>query len=360
MTAARIPDNEDRRLESLARYHIVDTLAEQAYDDIAQIASQICGTNIALVSFVDEKRQWFKAKVGIDLSETPRDIAFCAHAILDPENLMLVRDAPEDVRFADNPFVNSAPYIRFYAGAPLVASDGAALGTLCVIDYQPRVLSDMQLDMLRALSRQVVAQLELRRALFELNQHVRERAAYEERLEAYQRKLESINALLEADSQTDKLTGLSNRRHFDEVLTEEFDRAKKRGRPLSLLLLDIDRFKALNDSFGHSVGDEALKHVSRLLEENKRLPDFVARYGGEEFAVILPGTDEEGAEILAERIRKGIQNASWSHRPVTVSIGVCTYRVSDHSPMQLVSTADEALYRAKSGGRNRVERCHLD
>ena len=351
---APLPPNESQRLQELAQYHILDTLEEQAYDDITCLASQICGVPIATVTFIDKDRQWFKSKIGIEDTETSRDIAFCAHAILDPDHLMLVPDASEDARFSKNPLVTSDPKIRFYAGAPLVTPSGAAVGTLCVIDQKPRDLTEGQLKALSALSRQVVSQLELRKALDELEKHMRERASYEERLEAYQLRLEGINASLAQDSQTDKLTNLSNRRHFDEILAEEFERAQRRERPLSALLIDVDKFKSFNDTYGHQAGDETLRSVAKLVHDNKRPSDFVARYGGEEFVVLLPNTNEEGAVILAERIRKAVQNFPWDTRSITISLGVSTYLGGEGTAQQLLSASDSALYKSKELGRNRV------
>ena len=160
--AAPLPAGESQRLAALHQYRLLDTLPEAVYDDLAFIASQICQTPIALVSLIDEHRQWFKAKIGLEATETPRDIAFCAHAILDPNAVMQVPDTRLDERFARNPLVTSVPGIRFYAGVPLVTPGGHAIGTLCAIDQRPRQLSDDQLRALRALAREVMVQVELR------------------------------------------------------------------------------------------------------------------------------------------------------------------------------------------------------
>ncbi|MBK8979178.1 MAG: GAF domain-containing protein [Planctomycetes bacterium] len=161
------PLDEEARLAALRAYGILDTDAERDYDDLTRIAAGIFQVPIAIISLVDADRQWFKSKVGIDATETPRDIAFCAHAILSDQTF-LVRDAARDARFADNPLVTGAPFVRFYAGAPLVAPGDLKLGTLCVIDTRPRDPSDEQLDTLGALARQIVNLLELRRASSEL------------------------------------------------------------------------------------------------------------------------------------------------------------------------------------------------
>ena len=162
---ADIPSDETGRLSALRELNILDTEAEKEFDELTALAAQICSVPIALISLVDERRQWLKSRVGLNLSETSRDVAFCAHAILQPDNLMEVPDTQLDERFSCNPLVLECPKIRFYAGAPLIAPSGHALGTLCVIDYVPRQLSEIQKNALAVLSRAIVQQIELRRNL---------------------------------------------------------------------------------------------------------------------------------------------------------------------------------------------------
>lgn len=602
-----IPDNEADRLAALHRYQILDSLPEQAYDDITRLASQICGTPIALISLVDANRQWFKSKFGLEAHETARDVSFCAHALPHPNELFMVEDATHDERFANNPFVTGAPGVRFYAGAPLATGDGEVLGTLCVIDSQPRELTYDQKESLAALARQVMAQMDLRLtvnglatqiqarqqveislryamaetedlynnapcgyqsvdsngvivrinntelqwlgytreeligkiSIFDLippDQHERsaemferikkegkiadyetefkrrdgsllpvlisataiygrrgefistrssifdntvrketekalretearfrvfmdngpfiafikddegryvyvneqmlkrfnrsreemigmsaadlvppeiaaevrrhelsiieadrlttaeetvptpdglshywlsfrfplkssgekfigciaiditERKFYERQLENYQRQLEEVVAKLEDLAVTDALTGIKNKGAFQNRLNEEWQRARRYNLPMSLLLLDVDFFKKYNDSFGHPAGDEVLKKVAAIMEQQARPSDFVARFGGEEFAIILTNTEIEGAYIVAERLRRAIESATWPHRPVTASIGIASSQPEMKERSELLESADQALYRAKANGRNCVAR----
>ncbi len=214
---ASLPPDEKERLKALYRYEILDTSPEAEFDDIALLASHICGTPIAIVSLVDENRQWFKSKVGTTASETPRDIAFCAHGILQGE-LFIVNDAQLDARFASNPLVTGDAGIRFYAGVPLITPDGHALGMLCVSDRVPRDLSSEQKTSLQALSRQVVALLELRRSGMELRQTVAQLKRAQEALDWKAAFLEaqvnsSLDGILVVDERGKKI--LQNKRTSD-------------------------------------------------------------------------------------------------------------------------------------------------
>lgn len=346
------PSTERERQRELRSYRVLEGPLEPAYGDLTLLASEVCDAPMAALTLVDEDRQLFEARRGLDVEQIPRDSSLCAYAILEPDSVMVVDDAAVDARFSDNLFVRSQS-IRFYAGAPLVTAAGRALGTLCVMDRRPRSLSERQEQALRVLARQVVDRFEMGRTIHELQEALADRDRYEEQLEFYQRTLEDRLAEVGEQSDTDPLTRLRNRRALMECLDEEIERSRRTGMPCALALIDVDHFKSFNDEFGHQAGDDALRQVAGLLESESRGLDVVARFGGEEFAVVLSNTDLDGGFVLAERFRKAISGATWRHRPVTVSIGVASSAEAS-STDALIRAADEALYRSKAGGRNQT------
>lgn len=326
-SAARLPPNEEDRLEALYAYGLIDTLAEDGYDDFTLLAAMVCGAKMATVSLVDRQRQWFVSRLNVALANAPRDSSFCAHAILEPHGVFEIPDTMLDERFANHPVMLNGEVVRFYAGWPLVDPDGHALGTLCVMDHQPMQLSVDQRRGLEALGRRLMTQMRLGLQLNVTNKQ----------------------------NVTDALTGVANRRAFDAKINVEWEQHMRFERELALIVFDVDKFKSFNDEFGHKMGDNILMQVAASVTSVLRRADFFARYGGEEFAIILEGTNEAGALIVAEKIRKTIEFFPWSPRPITISAGICVLLPSDPlSPNQMVVNADAAMYEAKRAGRNQV------
>jgi diguanylate cyclase (GGDEF)-like protein len=348
---AAVSEEEAARLAALLRFRILDTPPEAAYDDLVAIASGICGTPMAAVTLIDAERQFSKASIGLDPADVPREQSFCHHAIARPRTLV-VPDAAQDERFRDNPAVTGEPWVRFYAGAPLIDSGGHAVGALCVIDTVPRDLEPYQQRALESLSRQVVTLLELRAAHRELQHHLSEREWYERQLDLYRQQLEARNAELTQQSLTDALTGLPNRRAFGLRMEAALAQARANGEGLALAIIDIDHFKQINDLHGHPAGDDTLVKVARALQAEFVPPSVVARFGGEEFAVVIPGLSPEAAQMRCNHAREAVE---WfpDGLPVTVSIGLTGLRPGD-GVSDLYARADRGLYQAKRAGRNQV------
>ena len=328
MSAAPTPIDESERLAALIALEIVGTERSAEFDIYPVLAKRLFSTPIAAISLVDGERQWFKASVGLDVSETPRDASFCAHAILSPTEALCVPDATKDPRFADNPLVTGDFGLRFYAGAPIVGPSGHALGALCVIDREPREAGAEVLEQLQQLAVGVGGALRLHAAVRELG------------------KL----------AVTDPLTGLENRAGFDRRLRAALaGRAEGPAPRVGLLFLDLDGFKAINDLFGHPGGDEALREVAHRLRAVTRGRDAVGRFGGDEFCVLVEDVrDPADLHALGARIHAELAQPFFVERqsvPLRTSIGVAVCRAGASDPEALVRKADAALYDAKRAGR---------
>lgn len=324
--ALPILSNEIFRINELNSYAITDTEYDLNFDNLVEIASAYFSTPIALVSIVDSHRQWFKAKVGLDVRQTPRGQSFCTHAIMRPGEVMVVEDARNDRRFHGNPLVELYPHIRFYAGAPIVTDSGAALGTFCVIDREPRSFSAADRVMLARFANSALSMLELHRR----------------------------NALLHDAAKRDFLTGLLNRRGLDDTLDRAIGSALN-GQTCALLYLDLDHFKHVNDSFGHHIGDKLLKEVGRRLQGVVRDGDVVARIGGDEFAVFLAHpVDLTALEFVAQKVLQTCcKSVMLKGHAITpgVTIGGALSPRDAITPNDLLRAADAALYAAKRSGR---------
>ncbi|MEO5962034.1 MAG: sensor domain-containing diguanylate cyclase [Thermomonas sp.] len=336
---------ETARQAALDALRITDSLPEPAYDAVVKLASILCGTPISLISLITGDRQWFKARIGLEAEETPRSMAFCNHAIASPGEVMEVRDASIDPRFHNNPLVTGEPNIRFYAGHPLVDSQGHALGTVCVIDRVPRQFDDTQRAGLAALADVVSGLLDARRSSL-----LAERALADREF-AY-RCLERYRSHLEQQLAQDNLTGLLTRAETDRRSREYAESGL--SAPFALAVVDVDHFKRVNDNHGHAAGDLALKQVGQVINSHVSADDIAGRYGGEEFLIVLGHGSREQMRDTLERVRAAVEALPLPF-PLTVSIGVAFGSRGQDTVDDMFNRADAALYRAKNGGRNRIE-----
>lgn len=315
MQAPEIPENEQRRLESLQSLNVLDTAAECRFDRLTRMARRMFDVPIALVSLVDANRQWFKSCIGLDATETPRDISFCGHAILE-DRIFLIPDASSDIRFADNPLVTGEPHIRFYAGCPLRGLDGSLLGTLCIIDQRPRELTLEDLESLRDLARMVESEL----------------------------------AALQMATQ-DELTGIPNRRGFMMLAQNSLTIFERQEIPATLVYIDLNNFKPINDQWGHAEGDRALRAFAELLQSSIRSSDLVARLGGDEFVVLLTNTGAEMAQAVVDKLGAAISlhnEKAGAEYELCFSQGLVEFDAERHPTIDtLLAEADSRMYQSK-------------
>jgi diguanylate cyclase (GGDEF)-like protein len=314
---------------ALEAYHVLDTPRDPLFDHMTELAAQICDAPMALISLVDRHRQWFKSCLGVSgISETPRELSFCTHAIRG-QDVMEVSDTLQDERFSRNPLVTDYPCFRFYAGMPLRNDEGLALGTICVLDRQPRTLNEAQRQALSRLSRLVVALLE-------------------------QRKTDQKLAYL---AQFDTLTGLPNRYLLRDRMTQSMAQAKRSGKLMTVLVLNLDDFKLISNSHGHAVGDRLLEEVAQRLLFCTRAGDTVSRLVGDEFGVVLSdiGRPEEAAQVaqkfLGALVRPfPLENGAEVY--LSASLGIALFPADGRDADELLKNAEVALHRAKEQGRN--------
>lgn len=319
-----IPVNEPHRLRELERYGLDDGSDDPHLCRILELTADVLAMPIGLISLVDERCQRFLCRHGVEVRSTPREMAFCAHAIA-AEGIFVVTDATEDERFATNPLVLGPPHVRFYAGSPLTTQRGYNLGTLCVIDTQPRVFSEHEQQRLSAFTALLMRELEWR----------------------HQSRLCS-------------LTGLHRRDSFFELAQKEFRRAQQQQWPLALLSFDVDNFRQINMRWGHAAGDQVLIDLVSLCQGMLDEDDLMARIYDEEFSVLIVGKDDAAALALAELVRLSVTQMhgifSTSEYRVCISGGISSLSQSDRSFDDLYGRAEQALLLAKNNGRNQIAR----
>lgn len=337
------------RIAALRRYDVLDSEAIASLDNVTALASYLFKVLYAVVSLVDTDRIRFKSQHGLQVEEVERVSGLCATTITQTEPYVLT-DASLDPVASSHPLVSSPFGLRFYAGMPLTTRDNQNIGTLCVFDTKPRQVMPQELDALRTLAALVMDQLELR--------------LYARRITELNEQLQHAHKELSVGAYIDNLTGLANR----STVMGELDRAVLKSRrehePVSVMMLDIDNFKQINDTYGHGTGDQVLREVARRMTEHIRGSDMLGRIGGEEFLLVMYPCTESRALEIGERLidvvsHKPISFASKFELDVTMSVGLSTLIPSELTTDvgQLLDRADSALYAAKRAGKNciRVE-----
>ncbi len=315
MLSPDFPPDEPIRLATLRALNILDSLPEERFDRLTRMARRMFGVAVALVTLVDTDRQWFKSSQGLSVCQTPRNISFCGHAIL-ADTALVVPDARLDPRFFDNPLVTGEPAIRFYAGYPLKAANGSKLGTLCIIDPQPRAFTNEDLGLLSDLG-----------------------AMVEQEIATYQM------------STLDELTQLHNRRGFMALAQHALNMAARTTTPCTLVFMDLDKFKAVNDNFGHAEGDRALVTFAEYMRGSFRDADVLSRLGGDEFVVLLYDCPFDLAEGIVQRLRLALDAynlASGCGYTLAFSQGLVPLPQDARSALeQALSQADALMYTHK-------------
>lgn len=315
MQKPALPVNEKIRVQTLRSLELLDTSPQERFDRITRLAKRMFGVSTALITLVDTDRQWFLSSLDLDIKETSRDVSFCGHAILGDE-IFTVPDAILDSRFDDNPFVRDSPHVRFYAGCPITVRNGSNLGTICLIDQSPRSFSDEDKELLSDLARMV-----------------------EQEIAAIQ--LATI----------DELTNISNRRGFETLSKRALSFCERMGFTASLMFIDLDKFKPINDQFGHAEGDLALQEFSRILKDTFRDSDVIGRIGGDEFAVLQTKssiTDCKNSMLRLQDNVSAYNTASARGYDIEFSAGFVEYNYERHESINaMLADADQLLYQQK-------------
>jgi diguanylate cyclase (GGDEF)-like protein len=332
---------EVERLATLRALNLLDTPLQQRFERVTRMVCRLLDVPIAHFNLLDEDRQHLKSVQGLSAVDVPMEGAFCTHTIHE-DRMLLIPNASLDARFHDNPFVTGRFLnIGFYVGCPVHAPNGLPIGTLCAIDTKPRDLTEDQLAIMQDLVGMIETEL-----------HVSSLSNAQTELIA------QLNAA-ERLARIDCLTRLWNRAGILELLQKEWAECDRHRKPVTVVMTDIDRFKSINDTYGHQVGDEVIIGVASEIMAGSRNEDAVGRVGGEEFLVILTGCDPQCAKDKVERMRTSVMDRTFmacdQRLPVTVSCGVASTVPAGGDWAALLKRADEALYRAKSLGRNRTE-----